>query len=322
MVVRGCPFCARVFDSQVDLHQHSITVHHKNIYFCSKCPLFYLHTKERDSHYKKNHRAKQTVFPCNQCSATFRSNLNRKDHKEKIHSIVVPSNRDVSKKEEHFCCQAECGRVFTRRGSLLYHTKVQHQPLESRVLCTICNKSYKNAEILQWHMRSTLSHRPEISEVFCVLCHKRFLNKNTYYWHVRKSIEHKQALEKIGDKPRMNEKNKEYGVCQLCNKTYTRKDSFDWHMKHSKEHWQRHSQEKRERDKLEELRTQEVTQQAVGEGGGEEEEEELRQILNELLPTETMHTCVWCIAGEKIQYTWDDLTSHFTENHLTEVDLF
>ncbi|CAG0897768.1 unnamed protein product [Cyprideis torosa] len=161
----NCPICNKVITNMIHggsvktvLNHHIRTTHGDgSVYPCSECSKTFKTKNYLYSHRKKVHG--ERTFCCEVCGKRFKSGQNLNDHRS-IHSAVKP-----------FGCSL-CEKRFTQKGYLKTHMRFHtgEKPLK----CDLCDESFAAKSMLNAHKASA---HPGVCESFpCSHCGLSFLS--------------------------------------------------------------------------------------------------------------------------------------------------
>ncbi|XP_012062578.1 PREDICTED: uncharacterized protein LOC105625878 [Atta cephalotes] len=181
-----CFFCKEMLNSYNEFDNHMRFKHFDHGYHCFQCPERFTSDKGRLSHFHLDHNdlicrfcnKKITIslktphegyhlgfgYPCHKCKKAYTNNRNLSYHKYTIHfngadnlvtcticlkSVKLKTFRGHMKCHKHNACYF-CGKVFSDRVGLEYHTMMNHGT-NSKLKCNICGTRFYTKKQLERH---------------------------------------------------------------------------------------------------------------------------------------------------------------------------
>lgn len=129
-----CAICNKKISSKRDLREHIDIKHYGQSYSCDICGRRYLSKKGYAVHKKEHEFGK---LACVHCGKTFTTRWGLREHIESTHY------------GRSFTCDI-CGQFYSSRRGFTLHKK--NHKLE-KVSCAICEKTFKNKELITEHIR-------------------------------------------------------------------------------------------------------------------------------------------------------------------------
>ncbi|KYN35966.1 Zinc finger and BTB domain-containing protein 41 [Trachymyrmex septentrionalis] len=181
-----CFLCKEVLNSYSEFDDHMRFKHFDHGYRCFQCPERFTSDKGRLSHFHLDHKdlicrfcnKKITIslktphegyhlgfgYPCHKCKKAYTNSRNLSYHKYTIHfngadnlvtcticlkSVKLKTFRGHMKCHKHNACYF-CGKVFSDRVGLEYHTMMNHGT-NSKLKCNICGTRFYTKKQLERH---------------------------------------------------------------------------------------------------------------------------------------------------------------------------
>ncbi|KYQ47309.1 Zinc finger and SCAN domain-containing protein 12 [Trachymyrmex zeteki] len=181
-----CFFCKEMLNSYSEFDEHMKFKHFDRGYHCFQCPVRFTNDKARLSHFHSDHNdlicrfcnKKITIsskaphegyhlgfgYPCHKCKKAYTNSRNLSYHKYTIHfngadnlvtcticlkSVKLKTFRGHMKCHKHNACYF-CGKVFSDRVGLEYHTMMNHGT-NSKLKCNICGTRFYTKKLLERH---------------------------------------------------------------------------------------------------------------------------------------------------------------------------
>ncbi|KAG5330783.1 ZSC12 protein, partial [Acromyrmex heyeri] len=181
-----CFFCKEMLNSYSEFDDHMRFKHFDHGYHCFQCPERFTSDKGRLSHFHLDHNdlicrfcnKKITIslktphegyhlgfgYPCHKCKKAYTNSRNLSYHKYTIHfngadnlvtcticlkSVKLKTFRGHMKCHKHNACYF-CGKVFSDRVGLEYHTMMNHGT-NSKLKCNICGTRFYTKKQLERH---------------------------------------------------------------------------------------------------------------------------------------------------------------------------
>lgn len=154
-----CEVCGKHFDNKGSLKQHH-TTHKERTFECNICGSKFNRRDIMNNHIL-THSAPQ--FKCDVCGKVFKMKKNLKMHLQ------------IHKSGRVYKC-TECPKVFHIRSNMLKHQKHMHSKT-----CTICNKTFSSAELMDAHAMEHLG-----SYYVCKFCNKIIKLRSSLIRHLKK----------------------------------------------------------------------------------------------------------------------------------------
>lgn len=131
---------------------------------CPECNKTFSNKYNMFAHMRSHSRS--AVYPCEQCSRTYRSQGNLSHHKRLAHQGIL-----------NYIC-VECGEAFPSRSERDIHARIHSG--ETPYKCPHCGKSYRAKNTLTQHLQIHAGIRKHE----CKICSKKFRKKSHLDYHV------------------------------------------------------------------------------------------------------------------------------------------
>jgi hypothetical protein len=180
-----CEICKKYFKNGAALSRHNWRVHTDHgVLTCNLCQQTFASHSSLYSHKKKVHEGQK--WECQDCPKIFSSKFGLQIHILSCHSgnnkrtcIVCNKTKAWNAfKEKNVTLNVNNEKQYT----CLPCVKVSDGFIPARVICSTCNKSYKNKAVLKLHQFEVHVNNRHFP---CPLCQKIFTCKSSVYSHVK-----------------------------------------------------------------------------------------------------------------------------------------
>ncbi|XP_037025408.1 zinc finger protein 501-like [Bradysia coprophila] len=175
--------CSKVFNTRKSINRHRLKVHklkagprpkvtvesEKIVKFnCQECPKWFTMQLKLDAHIRSYHHGLKG-YKCEHCEKEFCKYRSYNSHLRNRHG--------TDETEKHYCTYDGCDRVYNAQDSLRKHIKRFHlgeapPPVNRKLICDQCGRSFKNGFSLKEH---SYSHSG-ITPFACNICPKKFIS--------------------------------------------------------------------------------------------------------------------------------------------------
>ncbi|XP_046803906.1 zinc finger protein 675-like [Lucilia cuprina] len=195
---------------------------------CDKCNKIFKNSKLLAVHQRISHIPEEKKCTCKLCGNKFTRYCNMYKHMRTFHGPETVTLISKRPEEDYIYKCDKCHKKYSRKKSLIYHTKLKHslnkveektesntnnnkslKSMDKGSLCPICGSSFTSKTQLTVHLRRHTGERP----FKCDLCERAFLLVTQLNSHKRLHT---------GEKPYK---------CQVCEKTFRVSDDLRQHMR-------------------------------------------------------------------------------------------
>ena len=173
--------------------------------FCDKCGEGPFSTEPVLKSHIEAHKTER-VCTEDDCREVFSNGSNLREHLLFVHKVVRARKIVVASKD--FIC-VQCGKGFTNKHSLSYHTKQTHEKVPGKHVCNVCGKRCQSRAKLEYHV--ALHSEPTVP---CHECKKLFHTQGYLTRHIRS---------------KHTPDNRKRYQCPICQKGFNVKDSIEGH---------------------------------------------------------------------------------------------
>jgi len=236
-----CFVCFRLLWSPAILRRHFLNNHKHQITFeCKKCDHLCFQYKDLQVHIQNEHKQTNDFFVCFDCSQSFVSEIQLKQHikrnhknkdgEEKVHIKQHLQKFHPLRKKAYQCLK--CPKQFSYKFCLKRHIKTVHVNL---ITCTICLQFFDEKIQLEQHTQK--KHNEKLT-FQCHKCVSQYTRKTSLNRHIRMVHEFtctvclQDFTEKIQLKQHTQEKHKrkETFQCHKCFSSYKNNSSLKKHI--------------------------------------------------------------------------------------------
>ncbi|XP_065371119.1 zinc finger protein 571-like [Calliphora vicina] len=195
---------------------------------CTKCNKIFKNGKLLAVHQRISHIPEEKKCTCHLCGNKFTRYCNMYKHMRSFHGPETVTLISKRPEEDYIYKCDKCPKKYSRKKSLIYHTKLKHSTVEiieinekktnnreerkladKGSLCPICGSSFTSKTQLTVHLRRHTGERP----FKCDLCERAFLLVTQLNSHKRLHT---------GEKPYK---------CKVCGKAFRVSDDLRQHMR-------------------------------------------------------------------------------------------